>query len=180
MKRTLLTSAALALAALSASAANIVDTWSTEGGAWLPAKQPQFAQTGVINPDEGSAGGGRLVNPEKQGIFESVFYTFFSAPTLTVATDSVAEGLQTVTLDLIINTLPEEGPTLNFNADHASVAPTRVIEGEETEINGHSAKRRTFVWEVASLGKSESLSIVFTLGNHAAFKQLQLIQTTAD
>lgn len=180
MKRTLLISTTLALAVLSATAANIVDTWSTEGGAWNPAKQPQFAQTGVLNPDAGSAGGGRLVNPEKQGIFESVFYTFFTAPTLTVATDKVAERLKTVTLDLIINTLPEEGPTLNFNAAHASVAPTRVIEGEEAEINGHSARRRTFVWDVAGFGKSESLSIQFTLGNHVAFKHLQLIQTTGE
>lgn len=180
MKHTLLICASLALAALSAQAATLTDTWSTQGGAWNPARQPQFADTGVLNPDAGSQGGARLVNPEKQGIFETVFYTFFSAPTLSVEDAAVAEHLQTITLEIVISQMPEEGPTLNFNAAHPALKPTKVIEGERTEISGHEARVRTFVWDVASLGQSKGFSIHFSLGNHVAFTKLSLTQTTAD
>lgn len=180
MKHTLLICASFALAAVSVQAAKIVDTWSTDGGAWSPARQTQFASTGVLNPDEGSNGGAKLINPDKQGIFDSVFYTFFTAPTLTLEDDTVAENLQSITLELVISTLPEEGPTLNFNTAHSALKPTKVTEGEETEINGHEARVRTFTWDVASLGKSESFSIQFTLGNHVAFRKLELTQVTAE
>lgn len=180
MKHATLLTILLAATALTAQAATLTDTWSTAGGAWSPEKQPQFAKTGALNPDAGSAGKSKLINPDKQGIFESVFYTFFTAPTLTVATESVPEGLKTVTLELVISKEIEEGPTLKFNAEHTAVKPTSVTVGEGAEINGHEGKTRTFVWDVSELGKSEGYSIQFDLGNHAAFNKLQLIQTTAE
>lgn len=180
MKHILLICTLFALAATGVQAETITDTWSTEGGAWNPARQTQFADTGVLNPDEGSQMGAKLINPDKQGIFESVFYTFFTAPTLSVQTDTVAQNLQTVKLALIISAMPEEGPTLNFNKEHPALKPSEVIEGEMSQINGHDARLRTFVWDVAELGASEGFTIQFALGNHVAFRKLSLSQVTAD
>lgn len=180
MKHTLLIYTLLALAAAGAQAATITDTWSTEGGAWNPARQTQFADTGVLNPDVGSQTGAKLINPDRQGIFESVFYTFFTAPTLSVQTDAVAQNLQTVTLAVIISAMPEEGPTLNFNKEYSALKPTEIIEGEMSQINGHDARLRTFVWDVTELGASEGFTVQFTLGNHVAFRKLSLSQITAD
>lgn len=180
MKSTLLICAAFVCSCFEAQAAKIIDTWSTAGGAWTPAQQAQFANTGVLNPDAGSQGGAKLINPDKQGIFETVFYTFFTAPTLTVEDETVAENLQTISLELVISALPEEGPTLNFNTEHPAVAPTSVSEAEAPSINGHEARTRTFVWNVADLGTSEAFSIRFALGPHVAFTRVQLVQTSAE
>lgn len=180
MKSTLLICVLFACSCVGAQAAKIVDTWSAAGGAWDPARQAQFASTGVLNPDAGSRGGARLINPDKQGIYETLFYTFFSAPTLVVEGETAAEKLQTIALELVISTELDEGPTLNFNTEHAAVAPTRVSEAEAPAINGHEARTRTFVWNVADLGASDVFSIRFALGPHVAFTRVQLVQAAAE
>lgn len=188
--------AALAFASVSAVAATQTDRWSTAGGAWDDTYQTAWVSTNTLRPDASSDFGATLhasVRPSASGLaptgglYDTFYYTFFTAPTLTLSTDNVLSGLETVTFEFAyaagLTSVEAIGLVLNYNSSHLGLAPASFVTGASetisTAFGDQTFTTYSFTWSVLGLGSTDNFSITWNLGAHNAFNGVALTQATA-
>ena len=185
-----------ALAAASAAAASQTDRWSTAGGAWDDTYQTAWVSSNTLKPDAASDFGATLhasVRPSASGLaptgglYDTFYYTFFTAPTLTLSAGEVLAGLETVTFEFSyaagLTSVDAIGLVLNYNTANTGLAPASFTPGASetigTAFGDQTFTTYSFTWSVLGLGETDAFSIVWNLGSHNAFNGVALTQTPA-
>jgi hypothetical protein len=188
--------AVLAFAASPAFAATQTDRWSTAGDAWDDAYQTSWVSANTLKPDAASDFGAILhasARPSPSGLaptgglYDTFYYTFFTAPTLTLSTDNVLAGLETITFEFSyaagLTSVDAIGLVLNYNAAYTGLAPSTFTAGSgetiSTVFGPQTFTAYSFTWNVASLGATDEFSIVWNLGAHNSFNGVALTQADA-
>lgn len=193
LPRILATLAALVLAAAAHSATR-TDRWSTAGGAWDDAYQTDWVSTQTLKPDASADFGATLhasARPSPSGLaptgglYDTFYYTFFTAPAFTLSTNDILPGLDTLTFEFSyaagLTSVDDIGLVLDFNASHLGLVPASFSIGPgetiSTAFGDQTFTRYSFTWTVAELGETDRLSLVWTLGSHNAFNGVALTQS---
>lgn len=188
--------AALPCAILSAASATQTERWSTSGGAWDDTYQSEWTTNNTLLPDASADFGATLrasVRPAPSGLaptgglYDTFYYTFFTAPAFTLSTGNVLDGLETITLDFSygsgLTSVESIGLALNYNAANNNLAPSSFSTGASetiaTVFGDQTFTHYSFTWIVGGFGETDAFTIHWALGSHNAFNGVALVQTAA-
>jgi len=190
------------LLACSAYSQTIIDTWSADGGAWVPGNQPSFvAQSpggGILYTDEAIAAGtnnalentgatwsstilppqGGPTGNQGVGIYDDYYYTVFSTPDITLATNNVLSSVDVIKFTLVSNTpLTSSSVTLDYGGAQTPVNFTVTdlgpFPGFPTNVYSY-----VYTWDVSALAQEGDFSIAWTTGAiHSAYFSAEIAQT---
>ncbi len=176
-------------------AVTLTDAWSGPGGAWTGASQTEWVSDNLLHPDAASNNGAVLhssVRPTATssaplgGLYDGFFYSFFSTPTLTLSTDNVLAGMDTLTLSISLGgqtSIDDVAITLNYNPGNPALAPDTRATGPSviasSPIGDMELTTYTYTWLVGARGPSEGLSLSWNIGVHTAISQIELTQSAA-
>lgn len=185
-----------ALTAEGAPVVTLTDTWSAAGGAWAGSNQSEWVSDNILHPDAASDNGAVLhssirpletTSAPQGGLYDTFFYTFFSAPTFTLSTSNVLVGLETISFSITYATeggtpIDDIGLTLNYNDAYTGLAPDSRVTGETVTIDtgplfgNMDFTTFTYTWLVSELGASTGFSLSWNLDQHNSFAQIDLTQ----
>lgn len=200
---TCIITALLGVSSISAQAQTIVNNWSSSGGAWTAANQPDFVAApgggGTLYSDEAIAGGTNngtdntgaiwtsVIPPftfppgPGSGIYGGYYYTLASTPAISINTTNLLADVQTITFSLnTAATFVSNSVTLNFSGALAANDFSAQYLGDDPDF-GAGIYIYTWTWDVSGATLPSSFSVDWTTpAQHTAYFSAQLIQAVPE
>lgn len=177
-----------------AQAQTLIDRWTYAGGGLDPASYGGSYKPATLNPDA-DADSGASISVSNYGAATGLgsgsypdgygyFYSFMSTTVqLSVHTSNILDDVETITLTLWsggYTAWSSNFLTLDYNAGNTALSATGYSTAPGVDSEYGAVTYYTWVWNVAGLGDSSSLSINMALSMHTPVGDISLTQAVPE